>query len=83
MKERDSARCTLLEAQDENLAKAKQLSRASDSIDDLKLKLEGLEKTLKEAIAWEGALTKSLAEERQLCKNDAINHVDFMKGEDL
>ena len=55
----------MLEAQDENLAKAKQLSRASDSIDDLKLKLEGLEKTLKEAIAWEGALTKSLAEEMQ------------------
>ena len=49
----------------------------------MKQKLEGLEKTLTEATAWEGALTKSLAEERQLWKNDAANHADFMKGEDL
>ena len=63
-KERDTANCTLTVAQDDILAKAEQLSRANDSIKDLKLKLENLEGMLSEARTREGTLTKSLAEER-------------------
>ena len=82
-KEKDTANCALTVAQDDILAKVDQLTHANDSIKDLKLKLEGLEKTLTDAKTREGALTKSLAEERQLRKNDAANHADFVKGEDL
>ena len=77
-KEKDTANCALTVAQDDILAKAEHLARANDSIKDLNMKLEGLEKTLTEAKAREGALTKSLAEERLLRKSDATNHANFV-----
>nr|XP_040258258.1 translation initiation factor IF-2-like [Aegilops tauschii subsp. strangulata] len=65
------------------LSKAEQLSKANDSIKDLKLKLEGLEVTLSEVRAREETLTKGLEEERQLRRNIAANHEDYVKGENL
>ena len=35
------------------------------------------------ARAREGALTKILAEDKQLRKNDAANHADFVKGDKI
>ena len=82
-KEKDTINCALTVAQADILDKAEQLSCANDSIKDLKLKLEGLEGMMSEVRTREGTLTKSLAEERQLRKNDAANHEDFVKGENL
>nr|XP_020194064.1 tol-Pal system protein TolA-like [Aegilops tauschii subsp. strangulata] len=45
--------------------------------------LEGLERTLSEARAREETRAKNLEKERQLRKNDAANHADFVKGENL
>ena len=73
----------MVEAQAAVLGKAEQLSKANDSIKDLKLKLEGLEGTLSEVRAREETLTKNLEEERQLRRNDAANHEDYVKGENL
>ena len=70
-----------MEAQGAVLGKAEQLSKANDSINDLKL--DGLEGTLSEVRAREETLTKSLEKERQLRRNDAANHEDFVKGENL
>ena len=63
-KEKDTLNGALVEAQGAVLGKAEQLSKASDSIKDLKLKLEGLEETLLEVRAREETLTKDLDEER-------------------
>ena len=82
-KEKDTLNGALVEAQGAVLGKAEELSKANDSIKDLKLKLEGLEGTLSEVRAREGTLTKNLEKERQLRKNDAANHEDFVKGENL
>ena len=81
--ERDAAKGALADAQATVLSKAELLSKANDSIQDLKLKLEGLEGTLSEVRAREETLTKNLEEERQLWKNDAVNHADFVEGEKL
>ena len=72
-----------MEAQGAVLGKAEQLPKANDSIKDLKLKLEGLEETLSEAKAREETLAKDLEAEKQLRKNEAANHEDFVKGENL
>ena len=82
-KEKDTLNGALVEAQGAVLGKAEQLSKANDSIKDLKLKLEGLEGTLSEVRAREETLTKDLEEERQLRRNDAANHEDYVKGENL
>ena len=50
-KEKDALHGALVEAQAAVLGKAEQLSKANDSIKDLKLKLEGLEGTLSEVKA--------------------------------
>ena len=71
----------LVEAQGAVLGKAEQLSKANDSIKELKLKLEGLEETLSEAKAREETLAKDLETEKQLRKNEAANHKDFVEGE--
>ena len=73
-KEKDTINGALIEAHAAVLGKAEQLSKANDSIKDLKLELEGLEGTLSEVKAREETLTKSLETERQLRKNDATNH---------
>ena len=69
-----------MEAQGVFLGKAEQLSKANDSIKDLKLKLESLEKTLSEARAREGTLAKEMEIEKQLRKNEAANHKDSVEG---
>ena len=81
--ERDAAKSALADAQAAVLGKADLLSKANDSINDLRLKLEGLERTLSEVRAREETLTKDLEEERQLRRNDAANHEDYVKGENL
>ena len=81
-KEKDTLNGALTEAQGAVLGKAEQLSKANDSIKDLKLKLEGLEGTLPEARAREGTLAKNLEAEKLLQQNEAANHRDFVEGED-
>ena len=49
----------------------------------MKLKLVSLEGEHSEAQGWEGVLTKSLAEEKQLRKNDAANNADSVKGDKI
>ena len=63
-REKDTLNGALVEAQAAVLSKAEQLSKANDSIKDLKLKLEGLEVTLSEVRAREGTLSKDLEEEK-------------------
>ena len=79
--EKNTLNGALVEAQGAFLGKAEQLSNANDSIKDLTLKLEGLEKTLSEAKAREGTLAKNLEAEKQLRKNKTANHKDFVEGE--
>ena len=79
--EKNTLNGALVEAQGAVLGKAEQLSKANDSIKDLKLKLEGLEETLSEVRAWEETLTKNLEEEKLLRKNEAANHKDVVDGQ--
>ena len=58
-----------------------ELSEANNSIKDLRLKLEGLEKVLSEAKAREGILTKELETEKQLRMNETANLKDHVAGE--
>ena len=81
--EKDTLNGTLVEAQGVVVSKAGELSEANNSIRDLKLKLGDHKKMLSEARAREETLTKNLEDERQLRRNDATNHMDFMKGENL
>ena len=79
--EKDTLNSALTEAQGAAVSRAGELSEANNSIKDLRLKLEGLEKMLLEARAREGTLTKNLETEKQLRKNEAANHKDFVEGE--
>ena len=79
--EKDTLKGALMEAQGAVLGKAEQLSKANDSIKDLKQKPEGLEGALSEAKAREETLAKDLEAEKQLRKNEAANHKDFVEGE--
>ena len=81
--EKNTLNEALVEAHSAVLSKAGQLSTANDTIKDLKLNMVGLEGTLSEAQTWEGALPKSLAEEKQLRKHDAANHADSVKGDKI
>nr|XP_020182875.1 translation initiation factor IF-2-like [Aegilops tauschii subsp. strangulata] len=76
--EKDTLNSALTEAQSAILDKAEQLSKANDSIKDLTLKLEALEEMLSEAKAREGTLAKELETERQLRKDEAAIHKDFV-----
>ena len=80
-KEKDTLNGTLTEAQGTAVSRAGELSKANNSIKDLKLKLEGLEGMLSEGKAWEEAPAKDLETEKQLRKNEAANHKDFVEGE--
>ena len=64
-------------------AKAKRLSEANDSINDLKLKLDGLEGMLSEVRACEETLNMALEDERQLRKDDAAAHKDYVGSVNL
>ena len=57
--EKDTLNGALTEAQGAAVSRAGELSEANNSIKDLKLKLEGLEKMLSEAKTREGTLAKS------------------------
>ena len=81
--ERDTANHTLADAQAAVSNKAKLLSEANGSIDDLKRKLEGLEGKLSDARACEETLNKALEDEKQLRSNDAANHEDYVKSVNL
>ena len=61
----------LTEAQGAAISKARELSEANNSIKDLKLKLEGLEKVLSEAKTRERTLAKELEAEKQLRRTRA------------
>ena len=80
-KETDTLNDALVEAQGVALDKAGQLSEANNSIKDLKLKLDGLKGMLSEAKAREETLAKDLEAERQVRKNEAANHKEFVEGE--
>ena len=80
-KKKDTLNSALTEVQGAVLSRAGELSEANNSIKDLKLKLEGLEKMLSEARAREETLTKNLEEEKQLRKNEALNFMDHVEGE--
>ena len=67
--EKDTLNSTLTEAQGAAVSRAGELSEANNSIKDLKLKPEGLEKMLSEARAREGTLTKNLETEKEMWKN--------------
>nr|XP_020159960.1 uncharacterized protein LOC109745233 [Aegilops tauschii subsp. strangulata] len=82
-KERDTANRYLADAQATASDKAKLLSEANDSINDLKLKLDGLEGKLSEAGAREETLNKVLEDEKQLRRNDAAEHEEYAKGINL
>jgi uncharacterized coiled-coil DUF342 family protein len=62
--EKDTLNGALTEAQGVAISRARELSEANNSIKDLKLKLEGLEKMLSEARTREGTLTKNLETEK-------------------
>ena len=79
--ESDAAKGALADTQAAVLGKAELLSTANNSIRDMKLKLEGLEGMLSEAKAREETLAKDLEAEKQLRKNEAANHKDFLEGE--
>ena len=79
-KEKDTINGALVEAHATVLGKAELLSKANDSIKDLKLKLEGLEGTLSEVRVREETLTKDLEEERQLRRNEAAEHKEYAEG---
>nr|XP_040253716.1 myosin heavy chain, embryonic smooth muscle isoform-like [Aegilops tauschii subsp. strangulata] len=79
--EKDTLNAALTEAQGAVLGKAEQLSKANDSVKDLKLKLEALEGMFSGAKAREGTLAKELETEKQLRKVEAATHKDFVDGQ--
>nr|XP_045089228.1 uncharacterized protein LOC120973986 [Aegilops tauschii subsp. strangulata] len=81
--ERDTANRTLADAQVAISDKAKLLSKANDSINNLKLKLDGLEGKLSEAGAREDTLNKALEDEKWLRRDDAAEHKEYTKSVNL
>ena len=81
--DKDTADCTLADLQVAISDKAKLLSEANDSINDLKLKLDGLEGALSKARAREATLNKALETEKQLRSDDAAAHKDYMGSVNL
>nr|XP_020158140.1 myosin heavy chain, clone 203-like [Aegilops tauschii subsp. strangulata] len=83
MEEKDTANGALADAQAAVLVKAELLSKANDSINDLKLKLDGLEGTLSEVRAREETLTKDLEEEKRLRRDGTAEYEEYAKGVNL
>nr|XP_040245375.1 AF4/FMR2 family member 1-like [Aegilops tauschii subsp. strangulata] len=81
--ERDTANRTLVDAQVAISDKAKLLSEANDSINDLKLKLDGLKGKLLEAGACEETLNKALEDEKRLRRDDVAEHKEYAKSVNL
>lgn len=78
--EREKTLHSLMEMQVAISDKTKQLSSATDSIEDLKVKLSTLEETLETAKAREKTLIKDLQDERDLLKSVAASHNDYVAG---
>nr|XP_020149800.1 cytospin-A-like [Aegilops tauschii subsp. strangulata] len=79
----DMANRTLADLQVAVFDKTKLLPKADKTIGDLKLKLDTLEGTLSEGKAREDTLTKALEDERQLKKDDATAHKDYVASVNL
>ena len=77
---RDTANRALLDVQAAVSNKAKLLSEANNSINDLKLKLDGLEGKLSEAGARDETLNKALEDAKRLRSDDAAEHKDYAKS---
>nr|XP_020155617.1 translation initiation factor IF-2-like [Aegilops tauschii subsp. strangulata] len=69
------------QAQVHTVPRPEELSEANNSIKDLQLKLEDLEKVLEEAKTREGTLAKELEAEKRLRENEGLNFADHMAGE--
>nr|XP_020186347.1 autophagy-related protein 23-like [Aegilops tauschii subsp. strangulata] len=82
-KDRDMTAHTLAELQVTISNKTQLLSKANDSIDDLKLKLGTLEGTLSEVTTREGTLSKAVGSARQLRQDDATAHKDYVDNVNL
>ena len=82
-KERDTANRTLADVHVAISDKDKLLTEANDSINDLKLKLDGLEGKLSEAGAREETLNKALEDNKRLRNDDAAEHKDYAKSVNL
>ena len=63
--------------------KTKLLSKANNSIGDLKLKLDTLEGVLSEGKAREETLNKALEDERQLLQSATATHNDYVDSTEL
>ena len=79
--EKSTLNSALVEAQGAVISRAGELSKAQNSVRDLKLKLEDLEKMLSESRAREETLTRSLEEEKQLQANEAASHQEYVAGQ--
>nr|XP_020191625.1 uncharacterized protein CG45076-like [Aegilops tauschii subsp. strangulata] len=79
---REEALAATLRGKDEDVEKLL-LSEANDSINNLKLKLDGLEGKFSEAEACEETLNKILEDEKQLRRNGAAEHEEYAKGVNL
>ena len=79
--EKNRLNCALTEAQGVVISKTGELSDAQGSIRDLRLRLENLEKALAESSAREGALAKSLEEEKQLRADEGASHQEYVVEE--
>src|SRR3954466_15956531 len=79
--EKSTLNRALIEAQGAVISRAGELSEAQNSIRDLKLKLEDLEKLSSESRAREETLNRSLEEEKQLRANEAASHQEYVAGE--
>nr|XP_020184668.1 lamin-C-like [Aegilops tauschii subsp. strangulata] len=83
MEGRDTANHALADARAAVSDKAKLLSEANDSTNDLKLKVDGLEGTLSEVRAREGTLTKALETEKRLWSDNATAHKEYVGSVNL
>ena len=79
--EKSTLNSALAEAQGPVISRTGELSEAQNSVRDLKLKLEDLEKMLSGSRAREETLNRSLEEEKQLRANEAASHQDYVAGE--
>ena len=83
MEDRDTTNRTLADLQATISDKTKLHSKANDFVNNLKLKLDSLGGTLSEVRAREETLNKGLESERQLRKDDAAAHKDYVDSVNL
>ena len=81
--EREKTLHSLSEMQVAMSEKIQQLASANNSIEDLKLKLTTLQKSLEAARAHEKTLAKELHAEQELLKNAYATHQDYVTGTEV